>query len=191
MEAKMKKNIYFFSYFPLVGTLLFSMAFSLFSFELLTDEAKKIGLYQGLSEYVSTTNLNMALFFVLCVFLMMLFSLLKLLGDTFIKLSLLFFSREREGLYFHVSQSASAIFVVGGLIALICSSNIYLLIICLVLTTVSFFGFVLYKLATKLSIYGMAGVISFQIGIWSAIAIASYLLVAKVLTYAINQLVSI
>jgi hypothetical protein len=190
-EEKMKKNVYFFSYFPLIATLLFSMAFSLYSFELLTNEAKKIGLYQGLSEYVSTTNLNMALFFVLCVALMMILSLLKLLGDTFIKLSLLFFSKDREGLYLNISQSASVIFAVGGLVALVASSNILLLLSCLIISTIGYFGFVLYKMSSKLTMYGMAGVISFQVGIWSAIGVATYLLVIKILTYAINQLVSI
>ncbi|MBT2646197.1 DUF5366 family protein [Bacillus sp. ISL-34] len=56
-----------------------------------------LGIYQGMQEFFSEAGIKLALLIVLLLVFFMFFAVLKLVSDTILELSLLFFPRIRRG----------------------------------------------------------------------------------------------
>ena len=98
----MKRNIYLLGYIPFISVLLFAMAFSLYFYHFVKEKIIYLGLYEGLSAYISATHLNVALFVCILIVVMMVLALLKLFAEFLLRLSLLFFSKDSTGLFYIV-----------------------------------------------------------------------------------------
>ncbi|HZG71837.1 MAG TPA: DUF5366 family protein, partial [Chondromyces sp.] len=91
------KNTYLTGYLPFVSILLFSLSLSIFIQSVAINLLKKVGLYAGVLELFTETELKLAVILAMTVLFFMVFSALKVLADTVNELSLLFFSKDSEG----------------------------------------------------------------------------------------------
>ncbi|MFJ7851913.1 DUF5366 family protein [Peribacillus frigoritolerans] len=72
------------------------------------------GIYQGMLEFFSEAGIKLALLIVLLLLFFMVFAALKLISDTILELSLLFFSKDSEGKALNSVREGSVIYVIGG-----------------------------------------------------------------------------
>ena len=91
------KNPYLYGYLPLFTILLFSLTFGIYTVSQSMSLFQAIGVYAGMREFLSDMELKVFLLilFALCFF--MLFSALKLIGETIHELGMLFFSKDQNG----------------------------------------------------------------------------------------------
>jgi len=91
------KNTYLFSYLPISSILLFSLSFAIYGEMQMLKLFGNLGIYQGMLEFFSEAGIKLALLIVLLLLFFMVFAALKLISDTILELSLLFFSKDSEG----------------------------------------------------------------------------------------------
>ena len=111
------KNPYFYGYLPLFTISLFSLTFGFYIVSYSMNVFEAIGVYAGMREFLSEMELKVFLLvlFVLCFF--MLFSALKLIGETIHELATLFFSKDQNGETISVARGGYVIFFIGALIS--------------------------------------------------------------------------
>ena len=109
----------------------------------------------------------------------MLFAALKLLVDTFIELSLLFFSKDEIGEDLQKLRGASIIFLIGGLVSMLCYISIWWLMGCFVLTALIAFIYFLNKISSSLSGAGLIGMIFFHVTVWVVLLLGICLSIFK------------
>ncbi|WP_449537403.1 DUF5366 family protein [Ferdinandcohnia sp. Marseille-Q9671] len=160
------KNTYFTSYFPLIAIILFSISFAIFT-ELQTLELlKQIGIYRGMQEFFSPTWINFSIFFLFFLFYFMIFAALKLIANTLLELSLLFFTRDNNGESLSRIRTGSFFYLIGGGLSLAFVQSFYGLVILFLLVTLGYFIFFVYRIQDKLSLGGLIGVVFFQTLSW-------------------------
>ena len=174
------KNTYLTSHFPLISILLFSTAFSLNAVTVIIDKLQDIGVYQGMAEFFSDSGIKLTLLFLLMLFFFMVFAALKLIADTTIELSLLFFSKDQEGTELTKIRSGSWLFLIGSILALLLFQIITFIIVIFVLVSFSYFVYFVYKVSNSLSTIGLVGIVFFHIFFWFSFVLA--------VTYAIIKL---
>ncbi|MFD2444466.1 DUF5366 family protein [Bacillus sp. CGMCC 1.16607] len=175
------KNTYLTSYFPLLSLLLLSLSFAVsFEFKLI-DVLKDIGIYNGMLEFFSDSGIKLSLLTLLTILFFMVLSALKIIADTINELSLLFFSKETEGQSLTKIRSGSGIYFFASGVSLLVSfySLIGVLVIFLI-ATFGYFIFIVYKISAELTVVGMAGLVFFQVIVWSTLLIGVAYLVVKV-----------
>lgn len=187
----MKKNIYLLSYIPFISVLMFGMAFSLYVYEYIRAQMMQLGLYEGLSAYITPEYLNIAVFVSILILMMMLLSFLKLFAEMLLKLSFMFFVKDDQGSYFIHSQTASLFYLAGGIASIFASSYILLVVAIFLFSTLCYFVYILYKMGDSVSILGVAGIILFQIFSWLIILCVGYISVVRLLNYGLKQFLSI
>lgn len=77
--------------------LLFSLSFAIYGEMQMLKLFGNLGIYQGMLEFFSEAGIKLALLIVLLLLFFMVFAALKLISDTILELSLLFFSKDSEG----------------------------------------------------------------------------------------------
>ncbi len=77
--------------------LLFSLPFAIYGEMQMLKLFGNLGIYQGMLEFFSEAGIKLALLIVLLLLFFMVFAALKLISDTILELSLLFFSKDSEG----------------------------------------------------------------------------------------------
>lgn len=188
----MKKNIYLLSYIPFISILMFGMAFSLYVYDYLRVQMSQLGLYEGLSTYITAEYLNITVFLLVLVLILMLLSLLKLFAETLLKFSFMFFARgDENGSYFIYSQIGSLFYLVGGILSIFCSASLILVAALLLVSTLCYFVYVLYKLGNSISLLCTVGIILFQIFSWLIIINVAYILLVRLFNYGLKQFLSI
>lgn len=143
------KNTYVTGYFPLLSIMAFSLFFAVHLMVRMIAFLKSNGLYSGMTGLLSEIHIKLSflLLFFICFF--MLLAALKLLVDTFLELSLLFFSKDKVGEDLQKLRGTSIIFLIGGLISMLCC--LWLLAGCFLLTSLFAFIYFLYKISSSLS----------------------------------------
>ncbi len=160
------KNTYFTSYFPLISIILFSVSFAILT-ELKTLELlKQIGIYRGMQEFFSPTWINFAIFFVFFLIYFMIFAALKLISNTLLELSLLFFTRDSNGESLPKIRVGSFFYLVGGTVSLAFVQSFYGIVIVLLLATLGYFIFFVYKIQDTLTFGGLIGLVFFHTLSW-------------------------
>lgn len=91
----MIKNPYLYSYLPLITIILFSLTFGLFSVNEAIILFRKIGVYGGMHEFLSDVQMRMLLLIVFSTLYFMVFSALKLIGETIHNVGMLFSQKTR------------------------------------------------------------------------------------------------
>jgi len=161
------KNPYLYSYLPLFSILLFSLSFGIFTVGKLIELFRSIGLYAGMLEFFSDMEIRMLLLFILFLCFFMLFSALKLVGETVHEIAMLLFSNDSEGLAVKGARLGYVIFFFGGIVSTLAVQSFLLLMIIFGLSLFCSFVYTVYKMSQYTSLGGMVGLIVFEILFWA------------------------
>jgi hypothetical protein len=165
------KNTYLIGYFPLISIILFSLSFAIYSEMQALVLLKNIGIYDGMLEFFSDAGIKLALLLAMFLLYFMLFAALKLVSDTILELSLLFFSKDSEGENLKNIRLGSAIYLLGGVVSLLCVQSFLLVCAVFLITTIIAFIYFVYKISNTLSTAGLIGLIFFHTILWSIIVL--------------------
>ncbi|MDA3128548.1 DUF5366 family protein [Aliibacillus thermotolerans] len=163
------KNTYITSYFPLFSITIFSFALAIYTETIITDWLIHIGLYVGMLEFFSEVGIKLTLLFLLTLVYFMVFSALKLIADTVLELSLLFFSRDEEGNDLKKVRSGSWIFLIASFCALFLSVTPQLqtgITIVFLFAAFIYFVYFVYQVSDSMSLAGLIGTIFFHVSFW-------------------------
>ncbi len=166
------KNRYFTGYFPLIAIIMFSLSFSIFTVGKTVELLGEIGLYAGLLEFFSPIEIKLILLFIIFLLFFMMFAALKLLSDTFVDISLLFFSEDREGDIQKSARLGSVIYFIGGGISLLCAMSFVLISLVFFVTTMVAFMYFIYKAGPYFTSAGLVGFVFFHLLTWGCILAA-------------------
>lgn len=172
----MMKNPYLYSYLPLLSILLYSLTFGIFAVSRAVELFQSIGLYAGLREFFTDMEIRVLLLFVIFLCFFMLFSALKLIGETIHETGMYFFSKDAEGKAVKAGRGGYAIFFIGGLVSTIAVQSLPMLLIIFALSLFCSFVYTIYKMSQYTSLPGMVGFIVFEVLFW-AIFLAAVLFV--------------
>lgn len=166
------KNTYLTSHFPLISILLFSTAYSLYTERLVINKLHDLGIYNGMTEFFSESGIKLTLLFLLMLLFFMVFAALKLIAGTTIELSLLFFSKDKEGTELTKIRSGSWLYLIGSVISLFIFKYFLFLLSIAVIVSFGYFIFFVYKVSSSLSFAGLIGIIFFHMSFWSAFVLS-------------------
>lgn len=161
------KNPYLYGYLPLFSILLFSLTFGIFAVGKSLNLLSSIGIYAGMREFLTDFELRVLLLIVFALCFFMLFSALKLIGETIHETGMLFFSRDKAGETISVARGGYVIFFVGSLLSAFGMQSLIILFIIFVLTVLTYFVYYIYKLSQYLSFTGTIGLIFFEVLFWA------------------------
>ncbi|SFC29600.1 hypothetical protein SAMN05443252_102606 [Bacillus sp. OV322] len=161
------KNTYLIGHFPLISIILFSLSFGLYGEMEALILIQKIGIYKGMLEFLSKAEIKLALLLVIFLLFFMLFSALKLISDTAIEVSLLFFSKDSDGNGLKRIRMAAVIFAAGGAVSLVSVQSITGLAAIFLGTAFIAFIYFVFAVSPNLSMPGMIGLIFFHTIIWA------------------------
>lgn len=180
------KNPYLYGYLPLISVVLFSLTFGVFAVTESIKIFKVIGVYSGMSQFMSDIEIRLLLLivFILCFF--MLFSALKLVGETIHEIGMLLFAKELQVETYSNAKSASTIVFFGAIASAFGMNSLMTLTLIFGATMIVYFMFVVYKMSDAMSTTGLIGLIVFEVMIW-AVAIVS---IAYVIIRLYNTILS-
>jgi len=160
------KNTYITGYLPLIAILLYSMAFGIYAETELIAFLKKFGLYNGILEFFSEQEIRLTLFFLTSLVFFMLFSALKLIADTIIQLSMLFFSKDRQGLLLNETRFGSMFYVCSALLSLLFVDYITVIAGLFLITALIYFIYFIYKTYSAFTFAGLVGMVFYHVIFW-------------------------
>ena len=145
------KNPYLYGYLPLITIILFSFTFGLFAVSESLQLFQAIGVYNGMREFLSDLELRFVLLIVFALIFFMIFSALKLIGETIHELGMLFFSKDKEGQTIHAARGGYVIFFFGAFASVIGIQSIMVLVTVFIVTVFFYFIFSLHNSFPKVS----------------------------------------
>ena len=166
------KNPYLYGYLPFFTVILFSLTFGILSVTQLMDLFRAIGIYDGMREFLSDLELRIFLLIIVALLFFMLFSALKLIGETVHELAMLFFSKDKEGQTIHAARGGYVIFFFGALATVVGMQSLIILVSIFVITVCTYFIYTVYKTSHYMSTGGLIGVVVFQIVVWGVFLVA-------------------
>jgi hypothetical protein len=182
------KNTYFTSYFPLISILLYSMSLGIYTEIKFVKKLKDLGIYSGMLEFFSESGIKLALFFLLSLAFFMLFAALKLIADTMIELSFLFFSKDKIGENLQTIRTGSAFYLVSGMLSLLTVNDLKGILGLFLITTFIYFIFFVYKVSGSLTGPGLIGLVFFHVLFWSTFTFGVVYLCVKLYNSMIASL---
>jgi hypothetical protein len=171
------KNTYLTSYFPLISIIFYSVSLAAYFEMYLLEKLETMGIYQGMLAGISLKGeMKLSIFFLVSFFFFMLFSALKLLADTMIELSLLFFSKDIEGHNLNQIRRGTMIYLISGALSLLFVHHLIAILLIFITATAVYFIYFIYKISQSLSKTGLVGIMFFHVIVWfSFIAIIALL----------------
>lgn len=163
------KNPYLYGYLPLFTIILFSFTFGIFGVSESLQFFHSIGVYNGMREFLSDLELRFVLLIVFALLFFMVFSALKLIGETIHELGMLFFSKDKEGQTIHAARGGYVIFFFGAFASVIGIQSFVILVVIFLATVFCYFIFNVYKMSQYMSITGVIGLIFFEVITWFVI----------------------
>ncbi|MEW4327553.1 DUF5366 family protein [Rossellomorea marisflavi] len=173
------KNTYLTSYLPILSILLFSLTFSVYGVGVFETLSKKIGVYAGMSEFLSEMQLKLAILVLLMMVFFMILSALKLIAETINGISMLFFSVDSEGELYNKVRPGSMIYSIGGLVSVLSLQSFKGLIAIFVLTSAVYFFYFVNKISSSLTKVGLLGVVTMQLFSWAALILTIFFVLIK------------
>ena len=171
------KNPYIFGYLPFVTIVLFSLTFGVYTVGVSLDLFKEIGLYSGMREFLTDTQLRIFLLVVYALLFFMVFSALKLIGETIHDTTMLLFSKDVEGKSYSEAKGGNVIFVLGAFATAGGINSVKLMGLLFLVTTFIYFIYVIYKLSKFMTFFSTIGLIMFEIIMWGGfISLIIYIL---------------
>lgn len=172
------KNPYLYGYLPLITIILFSFSFGIFAVSESLQLFHAIGVYNGMREFLSDLELRFVLLIVFALLFFMLFSALKLIGETIHEVGMLFFSKDKDGQSIHAARGGYVIFFFGAFASVIGFQSLLILIGILLTTVFCYFIYNVYKMSQHMSMIGVIGLIFFEVLTWFILcALVSYAIV--------------
>lgn len=161
------KNPYIYGYLPLITILLFSLTFGMYAVGESLQIFRAIGVYSGMREFLSDVELRVFLLIVFAVVFFMLFSALKLVGETIHELGMLFFSKDNDGATVSQARGGYIILFIGAMCSAFAIQFIYVLIGIFILTVFTYFIYLIYKMSHFMSMGGTIGLLIFELFMWT------------------------
>lgn len=161
------KNPYIYGYLPLITILLFSLTFGMYAVGKSLQIFQAIGVYSGMREFLSDFELRVFLLIVFAIVFFMLFSALKLVGETIHEVGMLFFSKDNEGATVSQARGGYIILFVGAMCSAFAIQFIYVLIGIFVITIFTYFIYLIYKMSHFISMGGTIGLLIFELIMWT------------------------
>ncbi|MBK3496189.1 DUF5366 family protein [Viridibacillus sp. YIM B01967] len=161
------KNPYVYGYLPFITIILFSLTFGLYTVTESIEIFKSIGVYTGMREFLSEIQLRVFLLIVFALCYFMLFSALKLIGETIHELAMLFFSRDIDGKTVAEARGGNVVFFFGALASAFGIQMFMVLMIIFIVSVIVYFVFVIYKISNHMTLGATIGVLVFEIALWS------------------------
>lgn len=165
-------NRYLTGHFPLIAIILFSLSLSFYGQGFMLTQLEDIGVYDGMLEFFTESGIKLAILFLFLILFFMIFSALKLIADTTIQLSMLFFSKDEDGSELNKARAGSWIFLGASLLSLLLTSEIFFIGVLFIAACLVYFMFFVYKIYDSLSILGLIGFIFFHVVFWGALILA-------------------
>lgn len=172
LRSVLMKNTYLTGYFPLLSIILFSLSTAVYTEIRAVAFLQESGIYAGMLEFFSDTGVKAALLVMLFVIFFMMLAALKLISDTIVELSLLFFSKDSDGEGLKSVRMGAAIYFIGGAISLVSVNSIIGITVVFLLTTLTAFIYFVFKISPNLTFAGLIGMIFFHIIIWVTLVLA-------------------
>ncbi len=160
------KNPYLFGFLPFITILTFSLTFGVYTVGISLDVFKEVGLYAGMSEFLSDIQIRFSLLIVYAVLYFMILSALKLIAGTIHELAMLFFAKQFDLNNFRKLRSGNLIYFFGALLSAAGVQSIVVLLLIFIGTTIVYSLFILYQLGKELSIFNVVGIIVFEVVAW-------------------------
>ncbi|CAM3977914.1 DUF5366 family protein [Alkalicoccus chagannorensis] len=171
------RNAYLTSHFPLISIVFFSLAAAVYLESLIMSYLRELGLYSGMVEFFSEQGITITIVITIWLFFFMLFAALKLIADTVNELSLLFFSKEEEGVDYRIVKKGSWIFLAGSIASLLLSFEIQLAAGAFLLSCTVYFIYFVYRVSMTMGPFRLMGLIFFHLFFWSAFfSVVGYIL---------------
>lgn len=161
------KNPYLYGYLPLFSIMLYSLTFGIYTVGQSIEFSQSIGVYAGMREFLSDIEIKLLLLFVFFLCYFMLFSALKLIGETIHEVAMLFFSKDSDGGAVKAARGSYVIFFFGALLSAVAVQSLLALMIIFALAIFSSFVYMVYKMSEFMSMSGMIGLIMFEIVFWA------------------------
>ncbi|WP_026694639.1 DUF5366 family protein [Peribacillus kribbensis] len=163
------KNTYLAGYFPFISVILFSLSFAVFVEKTSLNWLQAAGIYDGMKEVFSEAGMKLVLLLAFFLVFFMLFAALKLIADTILGISLLFFSKNHKLDVREYLRLCSVIYFVGGILSILCSSWMAGIFFSFLGAVISAFIYFIYKISPALTLAGLVGIIFFHTLIWSSL----------------------
>ena len=160
------KNPYLYGFLPLFTIILLSFSFGIFAVSESLQLFQAIGVYNGMREFLSDLELRFVLLIVFALIFFMLFSALKLIGETIHELGMLFFSKDKVGETINAARGGYVIFFFGAFASVIGILSITILVIIFLATIFCYFVYNVFKMSQYMSISGVIGLIFFEVLSW-------------------------
>lgn len=160
------KNAYLTSHFPILAILFFCLSFGIWSQQYIAAFLESAGIYQGMLEFFSDNGIKLTMLFVLMLVFFMIIAALKLISDTMMGLSLLFFLSEEKGDIRSYLQSCAWIYLMAGGVSLFLTSYLYILGGLFIGATLASFVYLIIRLAPSLRFAGVAGFLLLHLSFW-------------------------
>ncbi|MDM5230048.1 DUF5366 family protein [Lysinibacillus pakistanensis] len=161
------RNPYIYGYLPLITILLFSLTFGMYAVGESLQIFQSIGVYSGMREFLSDFELRVFLLIVFAVIFFMVFSALKLVGETIHELGMLFFSKDQDGATVSQARGGYIILLVGAICSAFAIQFIYVLVGIFVLTIFIYFIYLIYKMSHFMPMSGTIGLLVFELFMWT------------------------
>lgn len=160
------KNPYIFGYLPFVTITVFSLTFGVYTVGVSIDLFKEIGVYSGMREFLTDTQLRIFLLIIAALFFFMIFSALKLIGETIHNTAMLLFSKDDDGQSYSAAKGGNVIYFLGSLATAGGIHSIKLIGLFFIVATFVYFIYVIYKLSKFMTFFNMIGLIIFEVILW-------------------------
>lgn len=184
------KNVHSFSYFPFIVVLLFSISFALNIRIWITKELKDAAIYEGIIDIMPEAKFQSLLLLLLLILFFMLFSTLKLIGETSLRLSLLLFAKDQTGFTMRRMQAGFWILVVGGVIAILLFKSTILVLVVFIVSVILYFVFYIFQLSEDLSLGSLVGIILFNTLLWTTIFLFTFYFSIKTYNQLLNTIIA-
>lgn len=171
------KNPYLFSYLPFVSVLVYSLTFGVYTVGISLDLFREIGLYGGMREFLTDLQLRVFLLIIYALFFFMLFSALKLIGETIHDTAMLLFAKDVDGISYREAKGGRLIYFIGAFATAGGIHSIQIMGVLFLITTFIYFIYVCFKLSKFMTLFSMVGLIFFEILMWgSFLSLVVYIL---------------
>lgn len=189
----MKKNIYYLSYLPLLIIVIYSISFGQYFQAKIMVYLSHSGMMEQLLAVFSQLQIRIGIFVILVFLFFMVFATLKLIANTLLQTSLLFFSKDSSGRGIFISKIGSIVYVISAILSLIFSQSIWALVLLFVIASFVYFLFYMYQIRDEMSWVGMFGIVLFQFTFWLMIigfvAFASLNIIHNFVTKIVSQII--
>ncbi|WP_079476958.1 DUF5366 family protein [Marinococcus halophilus] len=167
------KNAYLTSHFPILAILFFCLSFGIWTQQYTAAFLETAGIYQGMLEFFSENGIKLTMLFILMLAFFMIIAALKLISDTMMGLSLLFFLNDETGDARSYLQSCGWIYLIAGGVSLFLTSQLYLLGGLFIGATLLSFVYLIIRLAPSLRFTGVAGFFLLHLSFWGLFIIGT------------------